>query len=150
MMHNLDKARPDIYVTSDASGSWGCGAFSASSWFQYQWPQEMTSMHITVKKFFPIVIAAAIWGEAWVNKTVLFRCDNQAVVHIINSGTCKDHNAMGLMRCLHFIAAHFNLLITAKHVITILPMLCLAITCPSFLTTFHRPLSCPHQSHPHF
>ena len=76
----------------------------------------MTSMHITVKELFPIVIVAAIWGEAWVDKTVLFRCDNQAVVHIINSRTSKDHNVMGLMRCLHFIAAQFNLLITAKHV----------------------------------
>ena len=146
MMHNLHKAHPDIYVTSDASGSWVCGAFSASFWFQYRWPGEMTSMHTTVKEFFPIVLAAAIWGDTWVNKTVLFRCDNEAVVHIINSGTSKDHNVRGLMRCLHFIAAHFNLLITAKHVPGVDNDLADALSrdnLPFFLTTIHGPLGSP-------
>ena len=115
MMQSLRRANPDTILTSDASGSWGCGAFSSSSWFQYQWPQSYQSHHITVKELLPIVIAAAIWGHSWENQSVLCRCDNEAVVHIINTGTSKDHNVMQLMRCLHFIAAHFNLLITAKH-----------------------------------
>ena len=29
MMHNLHRNNPDITITSDASGSWGCGAYTA-------------------------------------------------------------------------------------------------------------------------
>ena len=31
---------PTIDIVSDASGSWGCGAFHSSLWFQYQWPEN--------------------------------------------------------------------------------------------------------------
>lgn len=37
------------------------------------------------------------------------------MVHIINFGTCRDPTVMGLMRCLYFIAAKFNLLLSATH-----------------------------------
>ena len=32
------RERPDIIMTSDASGRWECGAFWEQNWFQLQWP----------------------------------------------------------------------------------------------------------------
>ena len=32
-------AQPTVEFTSDASGNWGCGAWSGTTWFQFQWPQ---------------------------------------------------------------------------------------------------------------
>ena len=34
----------------------------------------------------PIVISAMLWGSEWVGKKILFYCDNEATVHIINKG----------------------------------------------------------------
>ncbi len=37
-------------LTSDASGSWGCGAFTASGeWFQLRLPESWDAVHITAK-----------------------------------------------------------------------------------------------------
>ena len=116
MMHDLRRSSPDVFLTSDASGSWGCGAYCGNAWFQHRWCPENQDLHITYKELLPIVIAAAIWGEQWKNKSLSCRCDNEAVVHIINSGTSKDPSVMGLMRCLHFIVARFNILMSASHV----------------------------------
>lgn len=62
MMQQSRRDNPDIVLTSDASGSWGCGAFCGTAWFQYQWPTDMPPSHITLKELLPIVIAAAVWG----------------------------------------------------------------------------------------
>lgn len=38
MMHIIDRrSLPDIVITSDASGSWGCGVVWDHHWFQWQW-----------------------------------------------------------------------------------------------------------------
>ena len=55
-------------------------------------------------------------GHQWASKSILCQCDNEAVVHIINSGTSKNQRVMGLMRCLHFIVARFDLIISATHI----------------------------------
>ena len=115
MMVASRKCNPDVILTSDASGSWGCGAFYAGDWFQHQWSPHTINYTITAKELLPIVMAAAIWGPHWANKSVLCRCDNEAVVCILNTGTSRDPTVMGLMRCLHFIAAKFNMLISAVH-----------------------------------
>ena len=69
-------------IISDASGSWGCGAFSTSSlkWFQLQWPPHWASTSIAVKELIPIVVSAAVWGSTWHGSIVQFKSDNQAVV----------------------------------------------------------------------
>ncbi len=61
------------------------------------------------------MIAAAVWGEAWKGMSVLALCDNAAVVAIINRGNSKEAVAMHLLRCLAFIAAKHQFVITAKH-----------------------------------
>ena len=59
MMLDDRKVNPDIVLTSDASGRWGCGAFWNTSWFQLEWSEALSSLHITNKELIPIVLAAA-------------------------------------------------------------------------------------------
>ena len=103
-------------VTSDASGNWGCGAWCEGQWFQLAWVDPVKESHITVKELIPIVVAAAIWGDKWAGGTVRVRCDNMAVVAIINKETSQDKEVMHLVRCLAFIRARFQFRIYAVHV----------------------------------
>ena len=68
------------------------------------------------KELVPIVIGAAIWGRQWAGKVILCRSDNAAVVAVINSGVSRDAKMMHLIRCLVFIAAKFNFIVTATHI----------------------------------
>ena len=68
------------------------------------------------KELFPVVLAADIWGPQWSRRHVLFRCDNEAVVHILNSRTSKIPCLMRLLRHLLASAAHFNFSFASHHV----------------------------------
>ena len=99
IMLNPRCSNPDVVLTSNASSSWGCGAFYGNAWFQLQSPAATEDSHITTKELLPIIISAAIWGAQWANQCVLCRCDNEAVVCIVNTGTSKDLTVMCLMHC---------------------------------------------------
>ena len=46
----------DAVIASDASGSWGCGAFNSlpvTELFQLRWPDSWSSVHITAKELVP-------------------------------------------------------------------------------------------------
>ena len=103
-------------LTSDASGQWGCGAFSGSEWFMLQWSSTYRECHITAKELVPIVIAASVWGRRWRGKTIKAWCDNSAVVCIVNQGSSRNQEAMHLARCLAFIKAKFDYTIVASHI----------------------------------
>ena len=103
-------------VTSDASGRWGCGAFTEEGeWFQFRWPASWADVHITAKELLPIVVACAVWGHKWRGATVRCLCDNVAVVAIMRSGTSKDTLVMHLMHCLFFFTASHQLLLLPHH-----------------------------------
>lgn len=95
-------------ITSDASGSWGCGAFNSSleaELLQLKWPESWSSIHITSKELIPIIIATAVWGRKWQGNVVQCMCDNVAVVALV----------MHLLRCLFFFQAVFSLSLHAVH-----------------------------------
>ena len=108
---DLKQCSPEFTVFSDASGLWGCGAYSASHWFQLEWPPQVAELPITTKELFPVVIAAAVFGKLWSGHLVKFKMDNLAVVQVIQATYCKDPHLMHLIRLLVFFAAHFNLLV---------------------------------------
>ena len=117
MLSSLCKRPHSQIITSDASGLWGCGAFTASGkWFQFEWPDQWASIHITVKELLPVVMSCALWGHRWKGESVLARSDNAAVVAIINSGRSKDKLVMHLMRCLFFFMARNEHTLVATHV----------------------------------
>lgn len=108
---------PEVTVTSDASGRWGCGAFTdKGEWFQFRWPAEWGGVHITGKELLPIVVACAVWGHQWQGYSVRCLCDNAAVVAIVKSGSSKDPTVMHLMRCLFFFVAHYQLVLLPAHI----------------------------------
>ena len=94
LMYSVVRREPQVVLTSDASGSWGCGAFTCTGqWFQLKLPESWRDVHITVKELLPIVLAVAVWGTLWRGFTVCCRCDNAAVVAIVNSGRSRMDRA---------------------------------------------------------
>ena len=64
MFSSLARGSTAMVLTSDALGSWGCGAFESSrKWFQIPWRGSLESVHITVKELLPVVVACALWGS---------------------------------------------------------------------------------------
>jgi len=139
MMLNPRCSHPDVVLTSNASSSWGCGAFYGNAWFQLQWPAAIKDSHITAKELLPIIIAAAIWGAQWANQSVLCRCDNEAVVCIVNTGTSKDLTVMCLMHCLYFIVAKFNMILSTVHLASSANGIAGALSHNQLSPTTHRP-----------
>ena len=71
--------------TDDAS-SVGVGAIFQSHWACGTRPMcwEPAATNITFMELFPIVLAIKLWGKCIQNQKVIFFCDNQAVVAMIN------------------------------------------------------------------
>ena len=113
MMRSVGVPHASAAITSDASGSWGCGAFSGPQWFMLQ---SYRDCHISAKELVPIVIAAVIWGKNWGGKTIRVWCDNMAAVIAVNSGSSRNHEVMHLARCLAFIKAKLEVDLVASHV----------------------------------
>eukprot|EP00731_Ephydatia_muelleri_P012479 Em0006g1373a len=116
MMWDDRRKHPDQMVWSDASGSWGCGAYWHTRWFQYPWTEVSTEWSIAVKEMVPVMWGCFVWGSEWVRGVVQWSCDNLAVVEVINRGCSKDEHLAHLLRCIHFAEAKFNFTLVARHV----------------------------------
>ena len=95
-------------------GLWGLHYFKG--WFSLKWYSRLQLLPIAIKELIPVSLAAAIWGNHWSGKTVLFRVDNMAVVEAINASFCKDAHLMHLIWLLVFFAFHHSLWLYAAHV----------------------------------
>ena len=113
----LPQADAKHSLVTDASGSWGCGGIGNSlQWFQLEWPQAWCPYHIAAKEMVPVVIAVAIWGQVWQASTVQVQSDNLAMVCALSTGAVRDPLLMHLLRCLHFFAAHYHIVLRAQHI----------------------------------
>ena len=126
-------------ITSDTSGSWGCGAFNdEGSWFQLQWPDSWAQCNIAVKEMVPVIVSVVIWGCRWPACTVLIRSDNMAVVSALASGSARDPLLMHLLRCLHFFTACFDIGLQARHIAGTLNTAADALSRPHFVIALLR------------
>ena len=114
-VHN-PKWQPQVTFSSDASGSWGCGAVWQHKWIQFQWNKEWAAYHIAIKELLPITIACAVWGHYWQHQHVLVLCDNMSVVQILTKFKSRDPVLMHLLRCLHFFCAIHDVKLRSEHI----------------------------------
>ena len=69
--------------------------------------KELANHHSTVH---------SIVGSSMERHDSAARCDNAAVVHIINAGNSKDKDTMHLRRCLAFITVKYEINMIACHI----------------------------------
>ena len=96
MLWDIGKLLPEFNVVSDASGTWGCGAYWDGKWFHFQWPSILQSLNIAIKELITVVVVAASFGNQWQGKLIQFTVDNMPVVHVLNSTYSKDPHLMHL------------------------------------------------------
>ena len=82
---------PQLEVTSDASGAWGCGAWHQQAWFQVQWDARSQDLPIAAKELIPIILTCAAWGNAWRGHRIICHCNNQVIVTCLCSRTSRHH-----------------------------------------------------------
>ena len=103
-------------IFSDASGSWGCGAFWDNQWFQVLWQGlPISSASIAPKELFPILVASAVWGASWKGRTVCAHCNNAAVVEVIEKGRAKEPLLCHQLRALFFVSAFHDFELSVLH-----------------------------------
>ena len=108
----------DLQLFTDASGSLGFGAYCQGHWAHGKWPANWQDggPDITYKELFPIVVAIELWGSQLANKRVLFRCDNQAVVTILNKQSTRSKLSMNILRKFVLACLTHNIRFKAKHI----------------------------------
>ena len=114
---------PAIHLCSDASKI-GFGATYGSSWIAGTWPPSWQGHHITILELYPIFITISMFARHLKNSKVIFHCDNQAVVTILNKQTSKDKFIMAIIRPLILILLNNSISLTAKHIPGLNNVLC--------------------------
>lgn len=107
--------------TDSAGGSLGgFGIYFKGHWAQGIWPKhwvdEGLTRDMTLLELFPVVAALVTWSSNFQNKKVLFHIDNQAVVHVIQSQTCRSERVMNLVRHMVLVMLSNNITVTAKYI----------------------------------
>ena len=89
ILSSLGRARPFVYVQSDASGRWGCGAVWQYQWIQLPWSDGSVELGIAAKEAIPVVLTAFCWvmtGEGntyslrWITAQSRWLC---SLVHVV-------------------------------------------------------------------
>lgn len=104
----------DLDLFTDASDT------ALAGYYKGNWFVELAdkSTSINFRELRAVVLAASTWGERWSGLRIRFYCDNQAAVHIINSGTSKSRQLMNLLRSLLYYAAKYQFEFRATYLST--------------------------------
>ncbi len=102
-MSSVVKGEPQVVLTTDVSGAWGCGAYTCIGlWFQLKFPDSWSEIHITVKELLPIVMAVAVWGRLLEGCNGVLQMRQHGGSCNRYSGKSKMDREMHLMWCLLF------------------------------------------------
>ena len=71
---------------------------------------------ITYLELIPIALAIYLWGRLLKNEKVIFFCDNEAVVFIVNNKSAKSERVMTLLRFVFYWTLKSNIQLKAKHI----------------------------------
>jgi len=116
LMLELEWVSPDTLVSTDAclqgGGGWLHGEFFAVSFPQFVLDR---SWHINALELLVLLLALRLWAPCFKGRKLLFYCDNEATVTVVNTGRCRDPVMLTLLREVSFVCAVSNCLIRCVH-----------------------------------
>ena len=84
---------PDAIFATDACLS-GCSGLTRQNFFHTEFPHKVRDKFSSIHhlEVLAILVAAHLWRRLWRNLRILVRCDNTAVVSLLNSGRVQDRS----------------------------------------------------------
>ena len=105
---------PSINLHTDACPK-GFGITFGSSWVYHPYPPEWSSMNIAILELYPIYVAVVMFATKMSNSHIIFHCDNQAIVSVLNSQTTKDPHILAILRKLLLVLMQHNISFRAQY-----------------------------------
>ncbi len=110
-----------LKLYTDAAPSVGFGGVFNGQWFASAWPNELLSVPVNtlstaLLELYPIMIACILWGKHWSRKQIMFFCDNEATVNIINKGRSSVPFLNHFVRRLTWLSVLGNFNFRAAHI----------------------------------
>ena len=93
-----------INVTTDSSrrgfGGYNktTGHFFMGEWKDYLPHLDIEQCSMALLELYPIVLSAHLWGDQWSRKRIMYHCDNQSTMHILNAKRSRCPIIMKLIR----------------------------------------------------
>ena len=114
-------AAKQIAMSSDATRNFrlGFGAICKSSWMFGQWNENfMTKVKPSIQylELFALLAGVLVWIYRFRNRQILLFCDNESVVHMVNSNSSSYKNCMVLIHMLVLHSLKMNVRIFAKYI----------------------------------
>ena len=101
-----------LYSDSAGNASLGCGVYFQGKWAFLKWPIEWADSEIlhdiTFLELVPIFLAIFLWKHEFIGLRIRFNCDNQSVVHILNSKTSRSKRVMTLIRKIVLFSLRYD------------------------------------------
>ena len=64
-----------------------------------------------------ILVAIRVWYQYWSNRQIIIKCDNQAVVSVLNSGKIQDMTLVAITRNITMEAAKYDIDLQVIHIL---------------------------------
>ena len=113
--HSASLLSSSLHLYSDASKG-GYGATFGTHWLQGTWPPSWQIQDITVLELYPILMMVGTFAHKLANSRIIFHCDNQAIVAVINKQSSKCKKIMQLVRPLVLTLLQSNIYFRAVHI----------------------------------
>lgn len=105
----------DLRMFTDSCKT-GYGGTFRSHFIQGLFPQNWQSFNIATLELYPIFLLVKIFALDLAHSNILFYCDNEAVVCIINNKSSKDPKLMSILRPLILCLISNNINFRAIHI----------------------------------
>ena len=99
MMPESGWSPPDLLFSVDSCLT-GCGGWSNGEYFHSKFPEWIMNnreIYINELEALALIVGLKIWRDKIQNKNVLFYCDNQVTVDVINTGRARNKVCAGML-----------------------------------------------------
>lgn len=145
----------ELHMYSDSSHI-GYGGTFRSHYILGPFPSKWKNYSIQFLELFPIFLLLHVFKEQLSHKSIIFHCDNQSIVNIINKQSSADPLIMKLLRPMILIMLLHDISFRAEHIPGNLNNLCDSLSRLQFsnhILTYHgmdsRPTEVPLLLRPH-
>ena len=96
----------------------GVGGRYNNQVYQYQFrnnevPCTFSIVHL---EMWNVLIGIRIWAKQWANRAIVIKCDNEAVVGVVNNGVTRDSALAAMARNIWFVTASHNIRFQVVHI----------------------------------